>query len=58
MAEYDATTWCVWDPVEDPTLYDKIMQGKGRPRRMSDNLKNWIHSFIYDNVGQLEDYRQ
>ena len=43
---------------EDPILIDKILQGKGRPRRMSDNLKNWINNYKCDNVGHLEDYMQ
>lgn len=46
MAQYRPTSRCVWDDKEDPTMADEILEGKGRPRLQSDELKKWLHGFV------------
>ena len=39
-------------------MVDEIVEGKGRPRKLSMQLRLWMHNFVLDNAGQLEPYRQ
>ena len=58
MSEYSPTSRRVWDSAEDPTMTDEIVEGKGRPRKLTEQLKKWIHSFVLENAEQLAIYRQ
>jgi hypothetical protein len=44
----------VWDDKEDPTMHSEILEGNGRPRKMSSNLKNWVHTFVIHNAATME----
>ena len=57
MSTYTPTSRRVRDDKEDPTMNDEILQGKGKPRVLSDDLWKWLHVFICDNVDVLEPYR-
>jgi len=35
----------VWDEKEDPTMTDEILEGKGKPRKLSEQLRSWMYSF-------------
>ena len=54
MTEYNPTSRRVWDSKEDPTMTDEIVEGKGRTRRLSNQLQQWMHDFVLDNATQLE----
>ena len=58
MTEYNPTSRRVWDSKEDSTMTDEIVEGKGRTRRLSDQLWQWMHDFVLDNATQLEAFRQ
>jgi len=58
MVPYEPTRQCVWDDKEDPSMTDEILEGKGKPRKLSDQQWVWMHSFVYENAMQLEVYRQ
>ena len=58
MSEYSPTSRRVWDSAEDPTMTDEIVEGKGWPRKLTEQLKKWIHSFVLENAEQLAIYRQ
>ena len=57
MSTYVPTSRRVWDDKKDPTMNDEILQGKEKPRVLSDELRKWLHAFICDNVNVLELYR-
>lgn len=38
----------VWDDKEGPTMHDEVLEGSGRLRRLSPNLKSWAHTFVYN----------
>ncbi len=43
----------MWDDKEEPTMNDEVLEvleGNGRPRRLSANLKNWSPMFILHNA--------
>lgn len=58
MQEYTVTTRRVWDDKEDPSMYDEILEGSGRTRRLSPDLEQWIHEFVLNNAAPLEDWRR
>jgi len=58
MSEYNPTSRRVWDGREDPTMTDEIVEGKGRPRKLSEQLRKWVHDFVLDNAEQVEAYRR
>jgi hypothetical protein len=58
MSTYTPTSRRVWDDMEDPTMTDEILEGKGRLRMLSYDLQTWIHNFVCDNVNALESYRE
>ena len=58
MSEYSPTTSRVWDSKEDPTMTDEIVEGKGRPRKLSEQLRDWVHGFVIENALHLEGLRQ
>ena len=58
MAAYNITTRRVWDDKEEPTMVDEILEGKGKPRELSEDLRNAMHQFVLDNAIQFEPYRQ
>ena len=39
-------------------MLDKIVEGKGRPRKPSGQLRQWMHEFVLDNASQLETLRE
>ena len=57
MSTYAPTSRRVWDDKEDPTMTEEILQGKGKPRVLSVELRKWLHAFVCDNVDILEPYR-
>ena len=58
MADYNPTSRRVWDSKEDPVMLDEIVEGKGRPRKLSGQLRQWMHEFVLDNASQLETLRE
>ena len=48
----------VWDNKEDPTMNDEIPEGKGRRRRLTAELRLWLHKFVLNNVELLKSYRE
>ena len=57
MSEYNVTTRRVWDDKEEPTMVDEILEGKGKPKRLSDELRSAMHDFVLDNSAHVEPYR-
>jgi hypothetical protein len=47
----------VWDDKEEPCMYDKIVQGGGWRRPMSDRFRDWIHEFVIANSADLSLWR-
>jgi len=58
MAEYNITSRRVWDDKEEPTMVDEILEGKGKPKELSDEFRTAMHEFVLDNASHIEPYRQ
>ena len=58
MTEYNITSRRVWDDKEEPTMVDEILEGKGKPKLLSEALRNAMHEFVLDNVAHIEPYRE
>lgn len=58
MSEYNITTRRVWDDKEEPSMVDEILEGKGKPKVLSEELRAAIHEFFLDNSAPMEPYRQ
>ncbi len=58
MQEFKGSTRRVWDDKEDPTMYDEILEGSGRVRHLSFELRQWIHEFVVNNASPLENWRR
>lgn len=58
MQDYTITTRRVWDDKEDPSMYDEIIEGAGRMRRLPPDLHQWIHEFVVNNAAPLEEWRR
>ena len=58
MADYNLTSRRVWDSKEDPMMLDEIVEGKGRLRKLSSQLRQWMHEFVLNNALQLETLRE
>lgn len=57
MTAYNPTSRRVWDSLEEPAMTDEIVEGKGKPQRLSEQLRTWMHAFVIDNASKLEQYR-
>lgn len=58
MTQYSPTSKRVWDSKEDPVMTDKIVEGKGKPRKLSEQVQKWVHDFVLENASQLQVYRE
>lgn len=58
MADYNITSRRVWDDKEEPTMVDEILEGKGKPRELSEDLRDLMHEFVLDNATHLQAYRE
>ena len=58
MSEYNITSRRVWDIKEEPTTVDKILEGKRKPKLLSEGLRNATYNFVLDNAFHLEPYSQ
>ena len=58
MSKYSPTSRRVWDSKEDPSMSDEIVEGKGRVRKISEQLKMWVHNFVLNNALALDTYRR
>jgi hypothetical protein len=38
-------------------MTNEILERKGKPRHVSQELRKWIHNFILDNAEVLHEYR-
>ena len=57
MSEYSVTTRRVWDDKEEPSMVDEILEGKGKPKLLSEELRSAMHDFVLDNSAHVEPYR-
>ena len=58
MSEYNITSQRVWDDKEEPAMVDEILEGKGKLKILSKELRSAMHDFILDNASHIEPYRQ
>jgi len=43
----------VWDDKEEQRMNDKVVQGNGYKRRMSEEFQQWMHQFVLSNSVDL-----
>ena len=58
MSQYNITTRRMWDDKEEPTMVDEILEGKGKPRFLSEEMRASVHAFVLDNASNLQTYRE
>lgn len=58
MQDCTLTQRRIWDDMEDPRMYDEILEGNGRRRILTHELRQWIHEFVLNNADILEIYRE
>ena len=58
MSSYAPRTRRVWDDKEDPSMNDEILEGKGKPQMLSNQLRQWLYDFVCDNAEILEPYHR
>jgi hypothetical protein len=58
MSEYNITTPRVWDDKEEPSIVNEILEGKGKRKVLSEEVRRAIHEFVLDNSALIESYRQ
>lgn len=58
MSQYTPTTKRAYDDKEEPAMYDEILEGSPRERKMSDQFQRLIHEFVLDNTEHMEPCRR
>ena len=58
MSEYNITSRRVWDDKEKPSMVDEILEGKGKPKMLTEAMRNAMHDFVLDNAAHMETYRE
>lgn len=56
MAKYRATDRRVWDSKEYAHMNDEEVEGKGK-KRLLEEERQWMHSFVLDNAEHVEEHR-
>jgi len=54
MSNYNITLRRVWDNKEEPVMVDEILEGKGKRKVLSKELRSSMHDFVLDNALHLE----
>jgi len=58
MRQYRGTLHRIWDPNEEATMTNEILQSNSqRKRKMSDEFRHLAHAFVLDNAACLEQWR-
>jgi len=59
MHQYRGTLHRVWDPNEEATMIDEILQSNSQQKqKMFDEFQNHAHAFVLDNASCLEHWYQ
>ena len=58
MQQFQGTHHRVWNNKKEQYMNDKVMQGSGWPRHMSNQFKEWIHDFVVNNSADFVTWRQ
>jgi len=58
MAKYKITSQKIWDDVEEPTMVDEILEGKGKLNMLTEEDRKNMHDFVLNNAGHVEPYRR
>ena len=58
MSEYNITSQRVWNDKEEPSMVDEILEGKGKPKMLTETMRNAMHDFVLDNAAYMETYRE
>jgi len=58
MSDYNITSRRVWDDKEEPSIVDKILDGKGKPKLLSEEFRTTMHEFVLDNAIHSQPYHE
>ena len=58
MQQCNLTERKVWDDKEDQAMNDEVIEGKGRQRALSTDLRQWVHEFVLTNAEPLQCYKE
>ena len=54
MRDYNLTTRRAWDSEEEPTMVDEVLEGKGKRKLLSNDVRRAMHEFVVDNVAHID----
>ena len=57
MSEYNVTTR-EFGTTREPSMVDELLEGKGKPKILSEELRSAMHAFVLDNSVHIEPFRQ
>ena len=58
MQECELKRRRIWDNHEEPTAKSKVVEGGERYRRLTSELRAWIHKFVLTNAEPLHAFRE
>ena len=58
MSDYNVTRRRIWDDKEEPSMVDELLEGKGKPKILSEELRSAMHAFVLDNSAHIEPFRE
>ena len=58
MQDCELTRRRIWDDNEEPAAKSEVVEGGERYRRLTSELRAWIHEFVLTNAEPLQPYRE
>ena len=58
MQDCELTCRRIWDDQEEPAAKSKVVEGIGRYRLLTSELRAWIHEFVLMNAEPLQPYKE
>jgi len=58
MSDYNITSRRAWDGKEEPKMVDEILEGKGKAKQLTEEVRTAMHDFILDNASHVDPYRR
>jgi hypothetical protein len=58
MQDCELTRRRIWDDQEELGAKSEVVEGTGRYRLLTSDLRAWIHEFVLTNTEPLQSYRE
>jgi len=57
LVNYTGISTRVWDSEEEPKMTDKILEGRGMQRTLTEDRRELFHNFVIDSSGYCDEHR-